>query len=819
NSAYHLTNSEDKMWTRLAVAFCIIAIFSSCLFGQKSNESFSLSGVIMDELNGKALVGATILALSAENDKTLSGTITDKKGNFIIDKIPQKYVRLRMSMVGYQSVLIDSIDLGHNSQLGLIKLKQTAFVMPEIVIKSLKPMIEFHADRQILNIDRLPGNSGSVTEALRSSGIVEVDPQSNKITVRGQSVKLQMDGHQYEASNDLLSQMPASLLDQVEVILSPGAKESAEGGTYILNLVSKKNKFDNYSGSVSISTSPNANNYGGLNLNYRVGKLNLFGQAWYSYYEFHAKGQSERFNYLSHSMFYTGGSIEGSNYSSTGNVKLGFDYDFNDKTSMTFYTSFNTSKVQTSYCNNTIINNEGNIFQYGYENKNDNIYKFNTLSLYGFLKKKFEAKGHELTFDAYFTSFRNPVDSKMNIDYTNRLSMPQMKNSYLDVNAKTLILKSDYSLPLGKNKLEMGYNFTFRDRMNDYNVNDYSYIYFLWRDSLNLSNSFKYKESIHALYVTYAHKLGGFDIKGGLRMEDLITCGDQLTSSEKFSGNFLNLFPNLNLSYKFNDNIQLGFTSFRRVTYPVISCVNPFKQYKGPNSYFAGNPKLKPSYIYSYAFNLSQYINVYYVYSTGLFTYAAAVENDSTIVDSYINLDNNKTYGIDLTWPYYNTPASLIHLPDFVSMLNIKYSFLYRDRKGKYVNEDLSYIDRNYTLSVNLGLNLFYDISTNISFYFRPETENKMIHSSQMKDLSLYISRSFFEKKLRLSFSCYDLLNAQKYDNQTIASNYSSKSSYRVQNSRYITFGITYMFNDFKERRDRNIDDGRDGKANGGTGF
>jgi len=34
-------------------------------------------------------------------------------------------------------------------------------------------------------------------------------------------------------------------------------------------------------------------------------------------------------------------------------------------------------------------------------------------------------------------------------------------------------------------------------------------------------------------------------------------------------------------------------------------------------------------------------------------------------------------------------------------------------------------------------------------------------------------------------------------------------------NSQSIGIGITYMFNDYKERRDRNIDDGRDAANRG----
>lgn len=796
----------------------LLITFTSLNFAQKTEGSFKVSGSVADQLNGKPLVGTTVTILSRNAEKTLAGGISDNKGVFSIEKISEPVVRVRLSMVGYQTLVIDSADLDHSSRLGLIKLSQAAIVMPEIVIKSLKPMIEFHADRQVLNMDRLPGNSGSVTEALKNSGAVEVDPQSNKITVRGQEVKLQMDGHQYDMPSDMLSQLPATMIDQVEVILAPGAKESAEGGTYILNLVSKKNKVDNYNGSISYSSSTNNSNFGGLNLNYKVNKLNLFSQAYGGYYEFHGSGNTERINYISNSVHFQDSKNESHNYGYSGYFKLGMDYDFDDQNSITLYGSYNKYKNESNSLGSSNVRNTQNILQYEYSNHNDYNSSYNGLSFYGFYKRKFAGKGHELTFDAMYTGLENPMDSRMNLDYSNRPGRPQLQTTDQGVDSKTVIVKTDYALPLNQNRFEAGYNFTYRNRKNDYGVLDYSYAGYLWRDSMGLSNVFKYKENIHALYVTYSHKIDKLDIKAGLRMEDLNTKGEQITTSEIFTQNFVSLFPNLNISYKFSDLLQLGFTGFRRVRYPMVYFVNPFKQYSGPNAYFAGNPKLEPNFINSYAVNLSQYINAYYVYSTGLFTNASAIENDSTLIYSYINLNNSKTYGIDLTLPYYNTPMMPFHLPDFINMINLQYSFLYRDQRGKYTSEDMSYIDRSYSLRANIGLNLWFNISANISFYYKPETDNRLYRSREMKDLSLYLSKSFMDQKLRINLSVNDLLNAQKYDNYTNGSNFSTKSSYTMKNSQSIMLGITYMFNDYKERRDRNIDDGRDGRGNSGGG-
>jgi hypothetical protein len=721
-------------------------------------------------------------------------------------------------MIGYRTQIIDSVGVDGTSNLGLIYLEPTAIEMPEVVIKSVKPMIEFHADKQVLNMDRLPGNNGSVTDALKNSGIVEVDPSTKKVTVRGQDLKLQMDGHDYDMPAEVLAQLPASMLDQVEVVLSPGAKESAEGGTYILNLISKKNTISNYSGMVTINPTSKKDIYGGMYVNYKTGGMNLFGEAYSGYYNFDNKNETERYVYTSPAMYYQKSSGNGKNKYKYGYFKAGFDYDFDEKNTSTFYVNYNGYKINSENTGGSIVNNRNDVFQYSYNQLNNNTGTNNSLSFYGFYKKTFGAKGNDLILDAMYTIFTNPSEAKMNNKYSNKPGTPELQNSNTGVNNKNLIVKADYALPINMNKLEAGYSFTYRTRKNDYNVLNYSYRAERWLDSLSLSNLFNYTESIQAVYASYAHKLGNFDIKLGLRTENLSTEGDQVTQNITFSENFLSLFPSLNVSYKLSDMFQLGFNAFRRVTYPQVYYINPFRQYTSKNVFRAGNPKLEPMYVNSYALNLSQYISIFYNYTTGSFTSAMTTENDSTLVSSFLNLNNEKSYGVNLTLPYYNTPMAPFHLPDFISNFFIAFNYRYSKQSGQYLTEDLSLTNKIYSLNGNIGFKLWYDVDANVSVYFTPRIENRRTVSSAQTYTYIDLSKSFLENKLKLNLSVSDVFRSQKYNYESIGGNYYTKSHYEMLNSQSISLGISYIFNDYKTRRDRNLNDGRDSSNDRGGG-
>jgi len=87
--------------------------------------------------------------------------------------------------------------------------------------------------------------------------------------------------------------------------------------------------------------------------------------------------------------------------------------------------------------------------------------------------------------------------------------------------------------------------------------------------------------------------------------------------------------------------------------------------------------------------------------------------------------------------------------------------------------------------------------------------------SNRQTDLSLYLSRSVWDKKIKINLSISDLLNTNKYDRQTLGTDFLYRSSFIPYRSRSISIGVTYMINDYKDRRDRSLDDGRDASNQG----
>ena len=126
---------------------------------------------------------------------------------------------------------------------------------------------------------------------LEKSPGITVDRDGN-ISLKGKSgVIVMVDGKptQLGAADlaNLLRNMNASQVDQIEIMTNPPAKYDAAGNAGIINLKTKKTKMTGFNGSITSGYAqgvyPKANQ--SVVANYRVGKFNVFGNYSYNYRE------------------------------------------------------------------------------------------------------------------------------------------------------------------------------------------------------------------------------------------------------------------------------------------------------------------------------------------------------------------------------------------------------------------------------------------------------------------------------------------------------------------------------------------------------
>ena len=778
------------------------------VFSQTAKQIHSIEGTVVDSATGQKLPSVNVVVYGKDNNKMISGTATNLAGKFSIKSINKDNIYIKVSSMGYNTLQIDTVLAQKNTTFSQIKLGVSKVTMDAIVVTGSKPMVEFQADKNIINVDRIPGATGSLVDALANSGMVDVDPSSKKVSLRGQSLEIWIDGKPSAMGDVMLSSLPAESVEKVELITNPSAKDNPEGSSAILNIITKKGLLDNVSGSVSLNTSTQNSHYGSLRLGYKTGKFNVYGGIFGYVGEFKNDNTTGSTSYESLLNYLQTSTGRNEYFGNSPNFKIGLDYDPTEFDS--YSVTVNYSRNRYDYRTNTTgdVYTKTNTLNYFTKGKFGSYNSNDELRYTGYYKRKFDKKGHEITLDAYYLTYSRISDDSTDNNLSYMAGAPQLQMTNNAINNKTVIIKTDYTNPLSFGTIGAGYNYTYRFRDNNYTSFNYVYSGNIWDDSLNLSNFFKYKENIHALYFTFSHQLGNFGFKGGMRAEKVFNEGDQVTTGEVFKNDYMSYYPTLNLSYKFSNDFQLYFNLGRRVSRPMMDYINPFKKVNH-NSISQGNPNLGPTYTNLYELKLSQLINVYYTNSKGNPTYVQTVK-DSITTSNFINLASTKTYGAELTLPYYKGQYFPIDMPDFISMFYVKYSFYRLIRNGNYGAENLSTSRNVWNLNANLGLSLWWDLKSNVYFYFMPKQKDQRTVSSSYNYLSASVSKSFMEGKLQISLALSNILNKRDYDNETYGSNYYSSSNFHTSYGRGVSLSFTYTFNNFTEKRERQVDDGRD---------
>ena len=317
-------------------------IFSKLLTAQV-NEG-SISGTVADGGDQKIIDAATVSLFEAKDSSLFKIGLTTKTGNFIFEHVPFGKYYILATSTGHLKTYSPVVEVNSNVMVaaGTLQLTSDIKTLKEVTIAAKRPFIERKIDRTIINVDAAITNAGTTAlEVLEKSPGVTVDKDGN-ISLKGkQGVLIMLDGRPSYLSGqelaNLLKNMPSSVIDQIEIMTNPSAKYDAAGNSGIINIKTKKNKLKGLNGSLSTSIIQGrftkTNN--SLNLNYRTGKVNIFGNYSYSYWHGYEDLYIHR-NFRNtitknlETIFDQQSNMQ--NRSQEHNIKLGMDFYANKKT-------------------------------------------------------------------------------------------------------------------------------------------------------------------------------------------------------------------------------------------------------------------------------------------------------------------------------------------------------------------------------------------------------------------------------------------------------------------------------------------------------
>jgi len=600
--------------------FILLTILSAAatIAAQAQTPVGKVAGSVTDATQ-KGMASATISLLHAKDSAVAKINAADKSGFFQFEGIANGAYLVSVSAVGHVKTYSKPFELTAAQpevNLAPIVVVPATKEMAAVTVVASRPMIEQKIDKTVLNVDASVTNVGATAlEVLEKAPGVTVDKDGN-ISLKGkQGVMVMMDGRPtYLSATELsnyLKNLPASAIDQIEIMTNPSSKYDAAGNSGIINIKSKKNKQKGFNGSVTASYGQGVywKNNESINLNYRTGKLNVFANGgvsnWNGFQELtiHRKFKNDNSNEVN-AIFDQVSNMH--NKSDYYNLKVGADYYLNNKTTLGIVTSGFYNKSRHSSHTPSYLKNASNTLDsiVVSQSLEKTLWKNGSVNLN--MRHQFDSTGRELTADLDYVTYGsrgNQTFSSSNytIDMIKRGEEALRGALPVDINIYTA--KMDYAQPIGKEgKLEAGVK-------TGYVVTDNGANYFTVGNNseqidYKKTNSFEYKESISAAYLNLNKQFGKLGVQGGLRYEYTSYTGHQYGNPQRQDSSFTNsygsLFPTVFVSYKVNDKNQLGASFGRRIDRPAYQELNPFLDFIDVYTYEQGNPFLRPQFTNNY---------------------------------------------------------------------------------------------------------------------------------------------------------------------------------------------------------------------------
>lgn len=785
---------------------------------QQNAPKGKVTGRVLDTHTSAPVEYATIGLFRVTDSVPVTGNVTNAKGEFMIEAPYGRYY-LNVDFIGYKARTMPAFEVSEaNAQVnaGVIKLETSATSLSDVVIEAEQSQYQVGIDKKVFNVGKdLTAAGASASEVLQNVPSVTVDMDGN-VALRGSGgVRILIDGKPSGLTGvskaDILSQIPASSIESIEVITNPSAKYDSEGMAGIINIVLKKEKKNGFNGMVSLNAGTWHRYNGSVNVNYNTGKLNLFGGYDARRNNSIGYGISERTTVVRDSLSYLDQYSDNIRSGWSHNLRAGFDYRITDKSSITISslyktsTSNNTSDIEyKAYDSNRALTS---IFARD-NTENDVDDSFDISANY---RKDFKKKGQVLTADALFSNAvelekTDIVQQYYHTDRTPVNDYPVEQYTVNDGEQQNMMGQLDYVHPIGeKGKIETGAKFTGRKTDTGFGLRNLDHNTSEWINDPSVSYHFEFEEQVYAGYGIFSSSYKSFGYKIGARVEQTFVRSFLYNTKEENVYDYIDLFPSIHLGQDLENKNKVTLSYTRRINRPSIGNLNPFDEYQDPYNLRKGNPGLRPEYVTSLDAGHSKYWNkmsiasgLYYRYTDNAIGRIRRLDTISGItVTTFENFATSINYGAEFTLTA--NPAKWIR-----AMWSFNY---YRNIMD--VGEELGSFGSDawsWNTRLNTNITVWKNLDIQVTGHYRAPMVVPMGTIRPMYGMDLGVKKDVLKGKGSLSFRISDVLNSQRFEIDAAGPGWTNYMVHR-RDTRAAYLGFSYRINSYKEKPARRNDD------------
>ncbi|MBW3572766.1 MAG: TonB-dependent receptor [Gemmatimonadetes bacterium] len=627
-----------------------------------------IRGTVVDAQSSAPVPSASVEVWSTADSALVAGAIARPDGTFRIQGLRPATYYLRVSMMGYGPQRTGQLTVeaaSPRANAGNIGLERRALVLETIDVEAERPAISIAPDRNSYSTRDVAPAATTASEVLESVPSVQVDADG-KVSLRGnENVVVQINGRPSPIRGEQLAgylrQLPANVLDRVEVIPNPSARHDPEGMAGIINIVLKQNVDLGLSGGLTLAASTADRYTGSGNLGYQAGAA-----TWFISYGFNTDNRDQvgvndrtRLGAQRAPISYSEQDIRGAQGNGGHNFNGTLDYRLGGRDVVSNALMLNvrgaTEDALSAYTELDGTRLLLDAYERVRDSRTDNWMADYTLAW----KRTIEPRTHELSAEVRVNA--NDEDDLTSLwrQTTSGRALTDAETNQTDARQYQLTGQVDYTRGLAqRTKLETGYKGNARWMDREFTV---------MRDVLgtgawvrdDLSNALEFDETVNAVYGVLSHGTGKLELQGGLRAEYATREFSLASSGESFPHSYTSLFPSGLASYNLSDRTQVKLSYSRRIRRPGTQELNPFPNFFDLQNVFVGNPRLNPEYTDAIELGLqhsgpmgSVQLSPFYRRTTDVIRFI--VDTDDVVAGrevtsiSFKNLDTGSSWGADL---------------------------------------------------------------------------------------------------------------------------------------------------------------------------
>lgn len=647
--------------------------------GARAAARGAIRGHVVNALDESPIARAQVEVLTTTGAPAAPGTSTSADGSFRVAGVRPGRYRLRVRALGYTPRNIPAVVLAAGApsvDVGAVTLATATLRLQTLVVTGQQRAVQLAPDRNTYVVGDMPTTrGGSAIDVLRNVPAVDVDID-NVVSLRGNSgVVVEINGRKSPMKpaqlGNFLAQLPADMVQKVEVIPNPSARDDPEGVAGIINIVLKTQVDAGVSGGLTATGGTNGRTEVGGNIGYQRGPLTLYG----SYALMHTKWL-RNMSIFRENLYATPTTFldeQGQRaevpLSNTVTGSAGYKLGLHDELTEDLMYS-----TRTQHGTNGILYRSLGA-SHDLTGLNDRLTRrthreYNAESTLGY-RHTFPGERHQLSGE--FRVFRGREGGPN--DYTTQLYA--LDGTFVGDSAlesqigweqpDETSFKLDYSQPLAPNlRLETGYKGSLQTFHTTTDTRLFNAAQGAYVTDTTQTSDFTYRELVNAGYGMLDAQIGSFVLQGGLRVERATTRFHLNVGGSTYDNPYNSIFPSALVAYNIDDARQVKVSYSTRIWRPDdTDLIDPTLHYQDPLNLSRGNPYLKPQYTRALELGLQQttkrttvQITPFFRHTTNDVRRLRSIDTAGVATTTFVNAATNDSYGADATVALSGGPLS-----------------------------------------------------------------------------------------------------------------------------------------------------------------